>query len=87
MKNEIEAYCVKATGAIKSQVEMIQFALSYPDRWHSYSPDYETVDCLCANVNLGILDWNMFRQFRLKSHFWAKHFLQDKGITPNERKL
>lgn len=59
-----------------NQKDMIGFALKYPG-WHSFARDKLTVEHVCANVNLGILEINQFNQFRLKSEEKAVRFMGD----------
>jgi hypothetical protein len=42
-------------GYKKGYKKTIKFFLKYPDKWHSYAKDYETVNLICCLVNLSIL--------------------------------
>ena len=59
----------------KGQRKLIEFALKYSDKWHSYSPDYHTVGLICATSNLGIIKLNEHGQFALKCKEKALRFL------------
>jgi hypothetical protein len=59
----------------KGQRKLINFALKYADKWHTYSPDYHTVSLISATANLGIIKVNSHDQFALKSREKALRFL------------
>ena len=61
------------------QVRLIKFALEHSGSWHTYSTDYNTVEQVCAAVNLGIIKLNQCGQFKLKSHSHACQFLRAYG--------
>ncbi len=52
-----------------------QFLMKHPKNWHSYNPNWETVNTVCALVNLGIAKVNKFDQFKLKSKSHALQYL------------
>ena len=52
-----------------------QFLMKYPDKWHSYNPNFKTVSIVCALVNLGIAKVNEFNQFKLKSKSHASQYI------------
>ena len=41
--------------SMKTQKALIKFLRKYPDKWHSFHGDRETVSDVCATANLGIL--------------------------------
>ena len=59
----------------KAQTKLVNFALKYPGKWHSYTTDYHTVNLICATANLGIIKVNETDQFALKSKEKALRFL------------
>lgn len=52
-----------------------KFLLRHPDKWHSFARDYDTVDVICACVNLGIAKLNDCGQFKLKSKEAAERYV------------
>ena len=60
---------------MNKQRKLIHFLLKYPNEWHSYSTDKETVNLVCATSNLGILEVNEFHQMKLKSEEKALRFI------------
>ena len=63
---------------IKTQQALIRFLMKYPDTWHSYADDRETVNLVCATSNLGILKVNDYGQMKLKSRDKAHQFLYNR---------
>lgn len=56
------------------------FALKYPDSWHSFASDRETVESVCAAHNLGIVEVSTIsNQFRLKSAEKARRYCESHG--------
>ena len=41
--------------SMKTQKALVTFLRKYPEAWHTFSQDYETVSDVCATANLGIL--------------------------------
>ena len=39
----------------KTQIALVKFLRKYPETWHSFAADLETVSDVCATSNLGIL--------------------------------
>ena len=64
---------------MNKQVKLIKFLVRYPDKWHTFASDKQTVSIVCASVNLGIVEINEYRQMRLKSKIKAGDFLNAKG--------
>ena len=58
-----------------AQSKLIRFLLRYPNEWHSYNTDKQTVGVVCATSNLGILEVNEFDQMKLKSEEKALIFI------------
>lgn len=48
----------------KNILRLLRFAISYPG-WHTYGKDRSTVDALRRLENLGLIERNEHRQFRL----------------------
>jgi len=40
---------------MKTQKALVKFLRKYPEAWHSFASDRETVSDVCATANLGIL--------------------------------
>jgi len=60
----------------RTQKKMAKFMLTYGDKgWQSFADDRETVECVCALHNLGIVRVNEFQQMRLISREKACRFL------------
>jgi len=57
------------------QTKLIKFLVKYPNEWHTYAKDKETVGVICACYNLGVLKLNQYGQMRLKSLIRARQFL------------
>lgn len=56
------------------------FAIKYPDSWHSFASDRETVESVCAAKNLGLIEVSTIsNQFRLKSAENARRYCESKG--------
>jgi hypothetical protein len=47
------------------QRKLIHFAAKYPDKWHAFAQDYQTVDIVCACANCGLIVLNDFNQFKI----------------------
>ena len=62
---------------IKTQQALIRFLMKYPDTWHSYADDRDTVETVCATSNLGILTIKG-DQMILKSRDAAHQFLYNR---------
>ena len=60
---------------MNKQFKLIKFLLQYPNEWHGYAADKETVSLVCATKNLGILEINEFNQMKLKSEEKALRFI------------
>lgn len=51
----------------KNMLRILRFAISYKG-WHTYGRDRSTVDAISRLSNLGLIEVNRFRQFRLKQN-------------------
>jgi hypothetical protein len=49
----------------RGQRKLIHFAVKYPDKWHAFAHDYQTVGIVCACVNCGLIVLNDFNQFKI----------------------
>lgn len=51
----------------KNMVRVLKFAIQYrgEDRWHTYGKDRATVDALRRLEEMGLIERNEYRQFRL----------------------
>jgi len=49
----------------KTQRKLMNFAAKYPDKWHAFAHDHETVDIVCACANCGLIVLNDFNQFKI----------------------
>ena len=65
---------------MKKQIILIKFLKKYPNKWHSYATDRDTIECICATANIGILKLNEHGQMRLKSIVKANDFLRVRDI-------
>lgn len=50
----------------KHMLRLLRFALRYPDSWHTYGTDRSTVNAVRRLSELGLLECNAVRQFRLR---------------------
>ena len=41
--------------SMKTQIALVKFLRKYPEAWHSFASDRETVTDVCTTSNLGIL--------------------------------
>ena len=41
--------------SMKTQKALVKFLRKYPEAWHSFSHDKQTIEDVCATANLGIL--------------------------------
>ena len=62
---------------IKTQQALVKFLMKYPERWHSFSADRDTVEAVCATSNLGILTVKG-DQMILKSREKAHQYLYNR---------
>ena len=63
------------TSAVVNMKESTKMLMRHPDEWLSYAPNLETVEIVCALVNLGIAKVNGLDQIRLKSRDKAARFI------------
>ena len=63
----------------KGQLDLVKFALKYPNAWHSFADDKNTVELICATVNLRIIEINDCEQFKLRSRFNAELFISNRS--------
>ena len=49
----------------RGQRKLIHFAVKYPDKWHAFAHDYQTVGIVCACVNCGLIVLYDFNQFKI----------------------
>ena len=61
---------------MRAQVKATQFLLKY-NGWQTYTSDHDTVEMVCALVNLGIAKVNHFDQFALASREKAERWLKN----------
>ncbi len=75
------AFAAKCKDITRKQVELARFLVKYPDKWHTFHADRETVELVCAAVNLGIARINDFGQMQLKSAEHATRFIAARSET------
>lgn len=64
--------------SIKQQVTMAKFLQKYPEKWHSFASDRDTVECVYGLHNLGILKVEG-DQMRLRSAEKAERWIESRS--------
>lgn len=50
----------------QDSLNLVDFAIEYPNKWHSYALDRKTLKAVKKACDLGIIEINEFNQFKLK---------------------
>lgn len=69
----------------KTQYALVKFLRKYPEKWHAFAQDRETVTDVCATANLGILAIKD-NQMILKSVEKADMFLSTQYLNREVKK-